>query len=76
MDDAEGAFAHWSFIEQYLPDYYSRDDVLHSDILTRYLEGEGFGEWHLPWISELGTREDVVVELIDIEQNINWNYYD
>jgi len=40
MYDDESAFAYWAFIEQYLPDYSSRDDVLHSDILTRYLDGE------------------------------------
>ena len=44
MDDEESAFAYWAFIEQYLPDYSSRDDVLHSDILTRYLDGEEGGE--------------------------------
>jgi hypothetical protein len=36
MDDEESSFAYWPFIEQYLPDYYSRDDVLHSDILTLF----------------------------------------
>ena len=67
MDDAEGAYAYWPFIEKYLPDYYSREDVLHSDILTRYLDGEEVLEQDLPWITELGTREDVVAELIDID---------
>lgn len=67
MNDAERAFAYWPFIEQYLPDYSSRDDVLHSDILTRYLDGEEVWEGDLPWIAELGTREDVVAELIDID---------
>jgi hypothetical protein len=70
MDDEESAFAYWAFIEQYLPDYSSRDDVLHSDILTRYLDGEEVCEEDLPWIAELGTREDVVAELIDIDSDL------
>lgn len=31
---------YWRFIETYLPNYYSRDDVLLSDILCRYIEHE------------------------------------
>lgn len=27
----------WAFIEKFLPDYYHRDDVLHFDIYSRYL---------------------------------------
>ncbi|MEI6646835.1 MAG: 6-phospho-beta-glucosidase [bacterium] len=67
MDAEESAFVYWPFIEQYLPGYYSCDEVLHSDILTRYLDGEEVLEGDLNWISELGTREDVVAELIDID---------
>jgi len=53
-----------------LPDYYSRDDVLHSDILTRYLDGEEVCEEDLKWVSELGTREDVAAELVDIDSHL------
>jgi hypothetical protein len=70
MDDTERAFSYWPFIEEYLPDYYSSDQVLHSDILTRYLDGEDVSEDDLPWIAELGTREDVVAELIDIDSDL------
>ena len=31
---------YWDFIEDFLPDYYHRDEVLLSDIYTRYLDGE------------------------------------
>ena len=67
MNEEERAFAYWPFIEKYLPDVSSRDDVLHSDILTRYLDGEEVWEGDLPWIAELGAREDVVAELVDID---------
>jgi hypothetical protein len=70
MDDVDRAFSYWSFIENHLPDYSSRDDVLHSDILTRYLDGEEVSEEDLPWIAKLGTREDVVAELIDIDSHL------
>jgi hypothetical protein len=67
MDEDENAFSYWPFIEQYLPDYSSRDDVLHSDILTRYLDGEEVSEEDLPWIAQLGTRADVVAELMALD---------
>lgn len=31
---------YWRFIEAYLPNYYSRDDVLLSDILYRYITSD------------------------------------
>jgi hypothetical protein len=31
---------NWSFIEQYYPNYYSSDEILLSDVLTRKIEGE------------------------------------
>ncbi|AWG22351.1 hypothetical protein FFWV33_12870 [Flavobacterium faecale] len=31
---------NWSFIEQYYPNYYSSDEILLSDILSRKLEGQ------------------------------------
>lgn len=30
----------WGFIEEYLPNYYKRNDVLRSDILFRYINDE------------------------------------
>jgi len=70
MNEVDQAFSYWSFIEKHLPDYSSRDDVLHSDILTRYLDGEEVCESDLEWISQLGTRADVVAELIDIDSHL------
>ncbi|MBR0502147.1 MAG: hypothetical protein IJJ77_02770 [Paludibacteraceae bacterium] len=34
----------WQFIEEYLPNYSSRDDVLLDDILTRFIEDDGVDE--------------------------------
>ncbi|MCW2118832.1 hypothetical protein [Flavobacterium sp. 7A] len=31
---------NWSFIEQYYPNYYSSDEILLSDILSRKIEGQ------------------------------------
>lgn len=33
-------YAYWDFIVDNLPNYYHRDDVLESDILARFLDGE------------------------------------
>lgn len=40
MIDLELPCEYWDFVVQYLPDYYRRNDVLKSDIFTRYLDGE------------------------------------
>lgn len=40
MTELELPCGYWDFIELYLPDYYHRNDVLKSDIFTRYLDGE------------------------------------
>jgi len=42
----------WRFIEEYLPNYYSRDDVLRSDILLRFVDDEEVYEKDLVWIAE------------------------
>ena len=40
------------FFNGYLPGYYSRNDVLKSDILFRFLEGDEISENDLEWIKE------------------------
>lgn len=42
----------WSFICEYLPNYYSRNDVLKSDILFRFLEGDEISDSDIKWIKE------------------------
>ena len=42
----------WHFIEDYLPNYSSRDDVLRDDILLRYYEDDDVCEEDIKWIQE------------------------
>lgn len=59
----------WRFIESYLPNYSSRDDVLWDDILTRFLEGDDVCEEDMAWISEEFNCDKQLVkeELIRME---------
>ena len=55
----------WRFIEDYLPNYYQRDDVLMDDILLRYIENDGVSEDGLKWIeSEYHCDKKLVREEI------------
>lgn len=42
----------WRFIEKYLPNYCSRDDILLDDILTRFIEDDDVEEQDMIWIAE------------------------
>lgn len=42
----------WDFIEMYLPNYYTRDEVLRSDILYRFLDNEDVNDEDKKWIYE------------------------
>jgi len=42
----------WRFIETNLPNYYTRDDVLRSDILLRFIENDDVWGEDLKWIEE------------------------
>ena len=56
----------WAFIEKFLPDYYHRDDVLHFDIYSRYLDNEDVCESDLQWIYEdFGSDKEKVKETIN-----------
>ena len=59
----------WAFIAEWLPDYSSRDDVLESDILARYLDDEEVCEEDLKWINQCydGDKRLVAEHLIDLE---------
>ena len=70
----------WQFIEEFLPDYYHRDDVLRSDILCRYIDNEEVDECDLQWIyHEFGSDKRKVQDALKhldmelaYEALINW----
>lgn len=37
-------YDEWPFIEENLPNYHQRDDVLYNDIVKRYVNGEDLSE--------------------------------
>lgn len=56
----------WPFIERFLPDYYHRDDVLHYDIYSRYIDHEDLAEGDAEWIyADFGSDREKVKETID-----------
>lgn len=59
----------WQFIEDYLPNYSSRDDVLCDDILYRYLYGEEVCERDMKWIEDEYNCDKrlIMLELISLE---------
>lgn len=59
----------WSFIEDFLPNYSFRDDILRDDILLKYLENEYVSEDDLQWIKDEfnGNKQLIKEELIKLE---------
>ena len=54
------------FIEKYLPDYDHRDDVLHLDIYSRYIDNEELDDNDLQWIyQDFGSDKEKVEEEIE-----------
>lgn len=58
---------YWNFIEKYLPNYTRRNDVLESDILTRYVENEEVDEDDLEWLPENKEEARKQLEELDVE---------
>ncbi|MBO7469630.1 MAG: 6-phospho-beta-glucosidase [Bacteroidales bacterium] len=51
----------WGFIEEYLPNYYKRNDVLRSDILFRYINDEYVDDSDMQWIrEEFGSDKEAI----------------
>ena len=66
MKDSNSGSNLQQFIEEYLPDYYHRDDVLHLDIYSRYIDNEEMDENDLQWIyQDFGSDKKKVKEEID-----------
>lgn len=59
----------WRFIEEYLPNYSSRDDVLQDDILFRFIDGDEVSEEDLKWIEDEFENDKNLVkeELVRLE---------
>lgn len=59
----------WEFIAEWLPEYSSRNDVLESDILARYVCDEEVWEADLEWINQYyeGDKQLVEKQLIELE---------
>lgn len=57
-------FEYWDFIEKFYPNYYSCNDVLLCDILTRKLEGEEIDELDEQFIKGW----DIKKEKMDLER--------
>lgn len=71
----------WRFIEEFLPNYYSRDDVLRDDILYRYVNGDDVCNEDMQWIRaeyngdmRLVKEELVRLEKGFIEESLNAYY--
>lgn len=54
------SFEYWDFIEKYYPNYYSCDDVLLSDILTRKLDGQEISEEDAKYIDGWNVKEELL----------------
>ena len=72
----ECKFDYWAFIEKYYPKYYSCDNVLLSDILTRKLHGEEICEEDDEFIKDWNVRK----ELFELDKELLCeafeNYFD
>jgi hypothetical protein len=75
-EEDETKFDYWAFIEKYHPNYYSCDDVLLSDILTRKLNGEEICEEDKEYIKDWEVRK----ELFELDKRLLCeafeNYFD
>lgn len=70
----------WAFIERFLPNYYHRDDILHFDIYSRYIDNEDLSEGDAEWIYQtFGADREKVKQTIDqMEKNFAYealSYY-
>ena len=62
----EEEFDYWGFIEKYYPGYYTCDNVLLSDILTRKLNGEHVRKKDRKYIKNWDIRK----ELLELDKEL------
>lgn len=58
---------YWRFIEKHLPKYSSNDDVLRSDILSRFIFDEEVCDEDYDWLPETKEEAQMMLEEIDLE---------
>lgn len=57
-----------SFIEEYLPNYSSRDDVCELNILYKYIDGEELEDYDSEWIEDsFESKQEVIDEISRLE---------
>lgn len=61
---------YWDFIEKYYPNYYSSDEILLSDILTRFLSNEEISIKDQKLIRKIGTISDIKEYYLNLELKI------
>jgi len=62
---------YWQLIEKYLPDYYTSDQVLRSDILWRYVDGEEVSDDDIEWIeAEFANNREIYMEIARVESEL------
>ena len=67
---------YWAFIETYYPNYYSCDQILLSDILTRKLEGEEIDIKDEEMIKDWDVKEELLKLDKAIIQKAMKNYFE
>lgn len=72
LNDCERKSEYWNFISDYLPDYYTNDNVLLSDILYRYVTGDDIDREDMEMIkAEYGDdRETVCKYLCELDKSL------
>lgn len=58
----------WDFIEKYLPNYHSSDQVLESDLLNKYNQGEEQEQSDIEYIEQ--TYEDPITAELDLNDEL------
>ncbi|MBF6641588.1 hypothetical protein IVB69_08850 [Flavobacterium sp. J49] len=68
-------FEYWDFIEKHYPLYYSCDDVLLSDILTRKLNGQEICEEDEEYIEGWNVKEELLKLDTELFRRALENYF-
>lgn len=61
---------YWDLIEEYLPDFDGRDDVLFDDILFRFIHDEEVAEADLPMLRELAKKGQLDKVFFTLEKHL------